>query len=378
MMRAFRVMLFALLVASPSLVLAETAHHESEAHEVAEHATGHDDGHGELTFSSLIRSRDFQGTMVNFLVLVGLIAWVIRKKGNPALAARRAEVEKELAEAQRLRAEAEKRHMETATRLQKLDDEMLQIRGDMIKAGEAERDRIVEQAEEKAARLRKDTSRGRCSAGAPARADHRRGSRPARRGVPQSSRRGARGAAIMSALGRRYAKALLELAREQGELDPVLRDVGALSDAWNVSPELREIVRNPVVPKPALKAAVDAVMEKLGCSKLVRNTVNLLADKGRLAHLEEVLHALEELAEAETGRVRVEVVSAKPLNDAYYARLTEKLKRVTDREVVLVKKQDPSLIGGVVTRVGDQVFDGSLSDRLSELRETLLANGETP
>lgn len=182
----------------------------------------------------------------------------------------------------------------------------------------------------------------------------------------------------MSALGRRYAKALLELAREQGELDAALRDVGALSDAWKSSTDLREIVRNPVVPRPALKAAVDAVMQKLGCSTLVRNTVNLLADKGRLGHLEEVLHALEELAEAETGRVRVEVVSAKPLSDAYYDRLTEKLKRVTDRKVVLVKKQDPSLIGGVVTRVGDQVFDGSLSNRLSELRETLLANGETP
>jgi F-type H+-transporting ATPase subunit delta len=182
----------------------------------------------------------------------------------------------------------------------------------------------------------------------------------------------------MSALGRRYAKALLDLAREQGEIDPVLRDVGSLADAWKTSADLREIVGNPVIPRPALRAAVDAVMDKLGCSKLFRNTINLLADKGRLAHLEEVLHALEELAEAETGRVRVEVISPKPLSDAYYARLTEKLKRVTDREVVLVKKQDPSLIGGVVTRVGDQVFDGSLSNRLSELKETLLANGETP
>jgi len=182
----------------------------------------------------------------------------------------------------------------------------------------------------------------------------------------------------MSALGRRYAKALLDLAREQGEIDSVLRDVDALSGAWKASEELREIVGNPVIPKPALKAAVEAVMEKLGCSKLFRNTVNLLADKGRLGHLDDVLHALEELAEAETGRIRVEVVSAKPMSDAYYARLTEKLQRVTDRRVVLVKKQDPSLIGGVVTRVGDQVFDGSLSDRLSELRETLLANGHTP
>ena len=86
---------------------------------------------------------------------------------------------------------------------------------------------------------------------------------------------------------------------------------------------------------------------------------------------------LRGLFEAETGRVRVEVTSAKPLSDAYYARLTEKLQRVTDRQVVLVRKQDPSLIGGVVTRVGDQVFDGSLSNRLSELKETLLADGDT-
>ena len=119
-------------------------------------------------------------------------------------------------------------------------------------------------------------------------------------------------------------------------------------------------------------------MEKLGSSKIVRNTVNLLADKGRLGHLDEVLAELDALAEAETGRVRVEVVSAKPLADAYYARLAEKLKRVTDREVVLVKKEDPSLIGGVITRIGDQLFDGSIRNRLSELRETLLANGETP
>ena len=182
----------------------------------------------------------------------------------------------------------------------------------------------------------------------------------------------------MSALGRRYAKALLDLAREQGELDTALKDVAALSSAWKTSSELREIVGNPVVPRPALKAAVDSVMAKLGISKLVRNTVNLLSDKGRLAALEEVLAALEELAEAETGRVRVEVVSAKPLEDAYYARLVEKLQRVTDRQVVLVKKQDPSIIGGVISRVGDQVFDGSLSNRLSELRETLLANGDTP
>jgi F-type H+-transporting ATPase subunit delta len=182
----------------------------------------------------------------------------------------------------------------------------------------------------------------------------------------------------MSAVGRRYAKALLELAREQGEIDAVLRDMSAISDAWKESADLRALIRNPVVPKPALKSAIDAVLERLGVSRLMRNAVNVIADKGRLPQLHDVLEALDELAEAETGRVRAEVTSAKPLSEAYYARLAEKLQEATNRQIVLVKKQDPSLIGGVVTRVGDQVFDGSLSNQLSELKETLLADGEMP
>lgn len=182
----------------------------------------------------------------------------------------------------------------------------------------------------------------------------------------------------MSVVGRRYAKALLELAREQNQTDQVVRDVGALFDAWKQSEELRDLVRNPVIPRPALSAAVGAILERLNSSTLVRNTVNLLADRGRLAYLEDVLDAFGELAEAETGRVRAEVISAKPLSDAYYTRLQEKLQRATGQQIVLVKKEDPSLIGGVVTRIGDQVFDGSISNRLSELRESLLANGEMP
>lgn len=182
----------------------------------------------------------------------------------------------------------------------------------------------------------------------------------------------------MSVVGRRYAKALLELAQEQGKAKQVTKDIGALSEAWKASAELREIITNPVVPKAVLRATIDAIMDRLGTSKLLRNTVGLLADRGRLGHLEDVLDAFNELAEAQSGRVRAEVISAKPLSDAYYSRLQDKLQRATGREIVLVKRQDPSLIGGVVTRIGDSVFDGSLSNRLSELKETLLANGKTP
>ena len=179
----------------------------------------------------------------------------------------------------------------------------------------------------------------------------------------------------MSLVGHRYAHALLELAKEQNQTDAVVRDVGALQDAWLASDELRSIVKNPVVPKPALRGIVDGLMETVNVSPLVRNTIHLLADRGRLPYLPDVLEAFTEVAEAETGRIRAEVTSAKLMSDDYYARLQETLERATGQQVVLVKNEDPSLIGGVVTRIGDRVFDGSISNRLGELEETLLANG---
>lgn len=155
-MRLVRILLLASVVALPGVALAESASH-GDAHEAASHESGHD-GHDELSFTGLFENTEFLGTLVNFIVLILLLAWVIRTKGNPALAERRKQVQEELAEAQRLRKEAESRHMQTAMRLEKLDREMLEIRGEMIKAGEKERDQIVAQAEEKAARMRKDAS----------------------------------------------------------------------------------------------------------------------------------------------------------------------------------------------------------------------------
>ena len=87
MMRMVCFVLLASILAAPGLALAETARHESDAHEVAEHEASHDahDGHGELTFRGLLSSPDFQGTLVNVGALLLLFAWIMRKKGNPAV-----------------------------------------------------------------------------------------------------------------------------------------------------------------------------------------------------------------------------------------------------------------------------------------------------
>lgn len=175
-----------------------------------------------------------------------------------------------------------------------------------------------------------------------------------------------------TAIGRRYSKALLELATAQGHADRVLKDLLALQEAWQASAELRQVVEDPSLPQGLVKDAIVGVLDRLQVSPLVKNVTCLLADRGRLRYLPDVIEAFGALAEAQSGQVRAEVTTAGPMSDAYFSDLQRKLERLTGSQVVLAKKQDPSLIGGVVTRVNDQVFDGSIRNQLEELKEHLL------
>lgn len=176
-----------------------------------------------------------------------------------------------------------------------------------------------------------------------------------------------------SIIGRRYGAALFELAEEQKITAKVEKDLGDFAAAWEESRDLRDVFENPKVPQAARKKVLADVLERLGASTLVKNTLSLLSDRRRMRNVPEVVAAFQAILEARTGKVRAEVTSASALPDAYYEQLQKVLAEVTGKQVIVVRKQDPSLIAGVVTRIGDQIFDGSLKNRLSELKEELLA-----
>ncbi len=176
-----------------------------------------------------------------------------------------------------------------------------------------------------------------------------------------------------SVAARRYAKAVYELASEAKQADAVHAQLGAFAGALESSPELRGVVESPRFAPAEKKKVVARVAERLGATKLVVSTLQLLVDRGRLGEIREIADAFATLVERHSGRVRAEVVSASPLPESYYAQLEKTLRQVTGREVTLVKRTDPSLIGGLVTRVGDTVFDGSIASRLKDLKATLLA-----
>lgn len=168
-MRLNRAVLFACLYALPVAAQdhdhdhdhdhsGETAEeHAAHAGEHADEAHGHDAHHGEVTISAILADGKFRASLVSFGLLVALGVYFLRQKIRAGLSARKREIEEAVAEANRVRAEAEAKKAELDQRLARLDDELALVRVELQKTAEAERDRIVQDAETKAALLRKDT-----------------------------------------------------------------------------------------------------------------------------------------------------------------------------------------------------------------------------
>jgi len=176
-------------------------------------------------------------------------------------------------------------------------------------------------------------------------------------------------------LARRYARALLELAREAGTLDASGNELAAAAAAF-AEPRLRAVVLNPVIAGVARRKIVGEVVAALGVSTEVGNLVKLLADRGRLRLLGDVAQAYEALVDHELGRSRARIRSAAPLGAAEKAELSELAKRlVHTSEVIVDTEVDPELLGGVVLDIGGTVWDGSLRTQLLRMSNQMAASG---
>lgn len=176
----------------------------------------------------------------------------------------------------------------------------------------------------------------------------------------------------MSAIGRRYAKALLELAMQSKQEDMIGHELDALAGSWETSADLRDVFQSPNIDAASRTKVIDALAARMGLSATMRNTVKLLADRNRFRYVRAIARAYHTLREERGGVVLAEVVSATVLPDAYFLELERALGLVTGRKVRIEKRVDASLIAGVVTKVGDKVFDGSVKNRLAELRAAML------
>ena len=175
----------------------------------------------------------------------------------------------------------------------------------------------------------------------------------------------------MAVAHRVYAEAVLSAARDQGRVDAVREELGEFVDAVESSDELRSLLRNPQIEPLVKRDALAAALAE--ADPLVRNTLLLLAEKGRLAEVAEIRAELERLI-AEAERVlELELTTAVELSDEEAAKVVGQIEQAAGRKVEATRSVDPDLIGGIVIQAGSQRLDASVRGRLDQLRQELTA-----
>jgi F-type H+-transporting ATPase subunit delta len=177
----------------------------------------------------------------------------------------------------------------------------------------------------------------------------------------------------MAVAHRIYAEALLEAAREKGELDTVRDEFDAFAGAVQASPELGGLLRNPQIETEAKRDALESALS--GASETFRNFARLVAEKGRAAELEEIHDEWLRLLAAEERVLELELVTAVELTDEEAAAIVAKIEQAAGRKVEARRSVEPDLIGGLVLQAGSLRLDGSVRGRLNGLRDELLARG---
>ncbi len=180
----------------------------------------------------------------------------------------------------------------------------------------------------------------------------------------------ARGGEI-SAVAERYAGALFELAKAGNELDNVERSLDRFLDAVRNSPDLRRFVLSPVFSGADQQQGLGAVLKAAGISGIVRDFLLVLARNRRLFAVESIIKAFKKLSATDRGEVEAEIVSAVPLTKTQIQDLTDTLRQKLGKTPKLTASVDPSLIGGLIVRVGSRMIDTSLRTKLRNLEKAM-------
>ena len=173
---------------------------------------------------------------------------------------------------------------------------------------------------------------------------------------------------IVSGMAGRYATALFELSLESKAVEQVQSDLKAFETMVASSPELTRLVRSPVFSADEQARALDAVLDKASISGIAKNLLRVVAANRRLFAVDQIIRGFHALAAKHRGEVTAQVTVAEPLNDARTAEIKDALKAVTGKDVHVDVTVDPSIIGGLVVKVGSRMVDSSLRTKLNSIK----------
>ncbi len=173
---------------------------------------------------------------------------------------------------------------------------------------------------------------------------------------------------LLSGVAARYAAALFDLAREQNAIDAVGRDLDQFDAMVQGSPDLTRLLRNPVFTAEEQSRATDAILTRAGIGGLTGNFIRLVASNRRLFALQDMIRAYRDLVADAKGIVRAQVTLAEPASERVMAEITAALREAARAEVAVSVKIDPSLIGGLVVKMGSRMVDASVRTKLNSIR----------
>jgi F-type H+-transporting ATPase subunit delta len=169
----------------------------------------------------------------------------------------------------------------------------------------------------------------------------------------------------------RYARALFDVATKESNPEQAEKELDAFAGLLQSHPELRRVLLNPAIPAANKRAVVEQLMARQQPSTPVRKLLLLLAERDRLELFPDMLDVYRQRLMEHMHVITAEVTTAAPLAADQAAQLQQRLARATGRTVMMTTTVNPDIIGGVVTRIGGTVYDGSIATQLAAMRQRL-------
>lgn len=176
---------------------------------------------------------------------------------------------------------------------------------------------------------------------------------------------------INNTLARRYAKALVQIGAEDNLIDCFRTELTAIENLFSANLELKALFSNPAFTAEQKKEVMKDIIAKATCSPLVANFLLLLVDKNRIAFLDQIVQTYQTLADEQSGIIRPIIKTAFALDDNQVASIQSALEKQSGKKVVPQVEIDSSLLGGIVTQIGDIAFDSTVKTQLKQIQDIL-------
>ena len=173
-------------------------------------------------------------------------------------------------------------------------------------------------------------------------------------------------------IARRYSTALADVVIDQNESDGVRGELTMLAEMFEKNGDLQVVFSNPSISHAGKEKVLDALIARTKPSKITSNFLKVLLQNGRLADIADINKRFASVLQDRSGMVSAEITSARELPSGEREEFSKNLEKITGKRVTVKYEIDPNIIGGVITRIGSTVYDGSVKTKLENLKEQLV------